>query len=159
VRISPCHADDLAALDALWPRHGLADRFARQEAGQSTFLLARDGDDIVERGEVVWTGPVMPDVLASVGAVPEVNGLAVVADRRGEGIGTALLNAIETEARLRGFAAIGLGVGLDNDKAERLYRRLEFRGDLQYDDCYTTHDASGVAHKVADRCRFLTKQL
>jgi len=159
VRITPCEADDVAALEALWPRVGLADRYARQKAGESTFFLAHDGDDIVGRGEAIWTGPVMTAVREALGVVPEINGLVVVEGRRGEGIGTALLEAIEDEARQRGFAAIGLGVDFDNHEAEKLYRRLGFTGDLRYDDCYTTYDADGVPHDVADPCRFMTKRL
>ena len=52
MRITPCEADDLAVLETLWPRVGLPERFARQQAGDSSFLLASDGGDIVGRGEV-----------------------------------------------------------------------------------------------------------
>ena len=149
----------MAALELLWPRRGCADRYARQVAGESTFYVAHDGEEIVGRGEAHWAGPFMSEVADAIGSVPEINGLEIVAHRRGAGIGTALIAAIEEEARRRGVPAIGLGVGLDNDRAERLYRRLGYVDDLRYEDCYTWIDADDVAHEAADACQFLTKQL
>jgi ribosomal protein S18 acetylase RimI-like enzyme len=143
----------------MWPRQGLPDRLARQESGESTFLLAREGSEVLGRGEIRWSGPFMPEVRAVVGDVPEINGLAVVTDRRGEGIGTGVIAAMEAEARERGVPAIGLGVAVDNVNAARLYRRLGYDGDLRYFDRYTWYDASGDPHDAADPCIFMTKTL
>jgi GNAT superfamily N-acetyltransferase len=159
VQISPCEPGDLAALEALWPLRGCANRYARQVSGESSFLLVRDESEIVGRCEVRWAGPFMPEVQAALGAIPEINGLEVVTDHRGLGIGTAIIGDIEAQARRRGLTAIGLGVALDNHKAERLYRRLGYDGDLRYVDRYTWHDANGQPHDAADDCRFMTKQL
>lgn len=55
---------------------------------------------------------------------PEVV-LAVIADRRGEGIGGAFLEALIAQARTDGFKALSLGVGEANP-AMRLYERHGF---------------------------------
>ena len=47
---------------------------------------------------------------------------------RGQGIGTALINAVEQRARLDGFACVNLEVAVDNSGAIRLYERLGFVG-------------------------------
>jgi GNAT superfamily N-acetyltransferase len=55
---------------------------------------------------------------------PEVV-IAVVPDRRGHGIGGALLEALKAKARADGFAALSLGVAEANP-AMRLYERHGF---------------------------------
>jgi GNAT superfamily N-acetyltransferase len=58
-------------------------------------------------------------------ATPEVSA-AVLPDHRGRGIGTALLGALEREARDRGIDRLSLSVERDNP-AVALYERLGFR--------------------------------
>jgi ribosomal protein S18 acetylase RimI-like enzyme len=56
---------------------------------------------------------------------PEVSA-AVLPDHRGRGIGTALLEALEREARARGIDRLSLSVERDNP-AVALYERVGFR--------------------------------
>lgn len=56
-----------------------------------------------------------------------LDGICVVADRRGEGIGAALLAEIGEEAARRGYSAVRLDVVDGNDRARALYERLGFR--------------------------------
>ena len=58
-------------------------------------------------------------------AIPEIS-IAVVADRRGEGIGGHLLNELAREARRRGITALSLSVEHGN-RSVRLYERHGFR--------------------------------
>lgn len=52
-----------------------------------------------------------------------LDGICVTRDARGQGIGTALLAAIETEAQSRGYPAIRLDVIDSNFRAKALYAR------------------------------------
>ena len=60
------------------------------------------------------------------GGQADVVTLAVAADRWGQGIGTALLNGLLAEAARRGCRDVFLEVRVDNDRAQRLYRRNGF---------------------------------
>ncbi len=55
-----------------------------------------------------------------------IHDLAVVPDRRGQGIGRALLEAAEAEARRRGCCKLTLEVRDDNVRARRLYDGFGF---------------------------------
>jgi ribosomal-protein-alanine N-acetyltransferase len=65
-------------------------------------------------------------LLAQPGAQADVLTLAVAEHRWGEGIGGALLDGLLTEAGRRGCTEIFLEVRVDNDRAQRLYRRRGF---------------------------------
>ena len=65
-------------------------------------------------------------LLAQPGGQADVLTLAVAEHRWGEGIGGALLDGLLTEAGRRGCAEIFLEVRVDNDRAQRLYRRRGF---------------------------------
>lgn len=55
------------------------------------------------------------------------DGLCVASDARGRGTGTALLQALSTEARRRDYAELRLDVVDTNTRAAALYTRLGFR--------------------------------
>lgn len=62
-----------------------------------------------------------------------VHDLAVVPGQRGRGVGRALLNAAEQQARARGCCKLTLEVQDDNTPARQLYERFGFR-DVRYGD-------------------------
>ena len=80
------------------------------------YLVAED------KGVVTGYGGLM----AQSGGQADVLTLAVTADRWGEGIGSALLDGLLAEADRRGCTEIFLEVRVDNDRAQRLYRRRGF---------------------------------
>jgi ribosomal protein S18 acetylase RimI-like enzyme len=55
-----------------------------------------------------------------------LDGLCVEPDARGQGVGTALLDAISAEARVRGYKAVRLDVVDTNPRARALYEREGF---------------------------------
>jgi ribosomal protein S18 acetylase RimI-like enzyme len=55
-----------------------------------------------------------------------LDGLCVIADGRGQGIGSSLMGAIAAEARLRGYASVRLDVIESNERARALYHRLGY---------------------------------
>jgi ribosomal protein S18 acetylase RimI-like enzyme len=82
-----------------------------------------------ERGEVVgFLALAWGFSLESGGKDAFVDELYVVSDRRGCGIGTALLGAAEAACATSGAGALNLVVEHSNIGAERLYRRLGFTG-------------------------------
>ena len=96
------------------------------DEGGALFLAMDDGDivghAICEQeeggGSPTWSGP--PSFLALVD-------LSVLPDRRRDGIGERLMEAVEAEARERGVAALDLMVAGPNEGARRFYERLGFR--------------------------------
>ncbi|MFJ7068997.1 GNAT family N-acetyltransferase [Streptomyces sp. NPDC101115] len=161
--ITPCRAGDVALLDRHLPTPGAptrhADRFARQEAGTGTYLVAWRHGAPVGFGQVRWDGCAAPEVRAAAGDCPEFNGLDVREDLRGQGIGTALIRAAEELVRERGGTLLGLGVGHHNPRAAALYARLGYAPVTAYTDRYAYTDADGVRHERADACTFLVRRL
>jgi ribosomal protein S18 acetylase RimI-like enzyme len=96
--------------------------------GGVTFLAVEDGDVVgfalceqEEGGSPTWEWP--QDFLAIVD-------LIVLPDHRGRGIGEALLNAVEAEARSRGVSALDVNAAAPNELARRFYERNGYRVDL-----------------------------
>ena len=54
----------------------------------------------------------------------------VVPQARGQRVGERLMEAVEAEARARGYEAVDLMVAGPNDGARRFYERLGFTPDL-----------------------------
>lgn len=77
-----------------------------------TLLVAEDGGRIIGYGNVHW----QPLMSQQEGFVSE---LFVAASRRGEGVGTALLEAVKTEARARGCGRLHL----ENFRTKPSYER------------------------------------
>ncbi len=156
-----CRAEDIAVLDRLLPSYSVDGnhraRFARQEAGESTYLIPWLDGRPVGHAEVRWTGCAAPEVSAG---CPEINGLFVWPQAlRSRGIGAALVREAERLARLRGIGVMGLGVGDGNPRAAALYARLGYRPTVTYVDRHAHLDAEGVRHEHADPCVFLVKEL
>ena len=86
------------------------------DPGSRYYLVAEDGGVVTGYG----------GLLAQAGGQADVVTLAVAADRWGQGIGSALLDGLLAEAARRGCTEIFLEVRVDNDRAQRLYRRRGF---------------------------------
>ena len=67
-------------------------------------------------------------LLAPGGGQADVLTVGVVQERWGEGIGAAMLENLLAEAARRGCTEVFLEVRVDNDRAQRLYRRHGFAG-------------------------------
>ena len=97
-----------------WSRQMLVAELQQQPASRY-YLVADDGDAIAGYAGLLgagWQGDVVT--------------LAVATDRWGEGIGSALLEALLTEAARRGCTEVFLEVRADNRRAQDLYRRHDF---------------------------------
>lgn len=148
VQIRRCAPADVALLEAREPaglgfaRHACA----RQERGESTFLVAWSGEVPVGSCEV------------DEGELPLLKNLAVDAAARGRGVGGRLMEAVEDLARPRG--RIACAVGLDNPRARRLYERRGYRGTGQLETCsYEYVDDEGVRRTATETSEMLVKEL
>jgi GNAT superfamily N-acetyltransferase len=164
MEIFACRAEDLDVLQQFMPLYSAdghhAARYARQAAGDSTYLVPWLDGRPVGHVEVRWTGCQAPEVRAANPGCPEVNGLFVWPESlRSHGIGTALIRAAEQLARERGTGVMGLGVGDDNPRAAALYARLGYRPTIPYLDRWAYLDADGVRRERADPCTFLVRKL
>jgi ribosomal-protein-alanine N-acetyltransferase len=101
--------------DEAWSRQMLAGELAEQP--RSRYYLVADDDGAI----AAYAG------LLVAGAQADVLTLAVAAGRWGRGIGSALLEALLTEAARRGCTEVFLEVRTDNIRAQRLYQRYGFR--------------------------------
>jgi ribosomal protein S18 acetylase RimI-like enzyme len=107
IEIRPLTGEELARADARLPLH-------RLDRAESNYLVAWDGEAPVGQVCIEWTEP------------PELQDLWVVPERRGGGVGRALIARVEREAATRGHPRLLLSVGAGNDYALDLYRRLGY---------------------------------
>lgn len=76
------------------------------------------------------------------------------------GVGTAIIAAVEEEARQRGLNRVNLEVGVANDAARRLYERLGFAecGEATWDS-WTIHREDGSTFEEGEMCVPMVKEL
>ena len=124
VEVRPIGRDDVHAVAAMeealfgadaWSPEMLATEVTADPASRY-YIVADDNGVIAGFG----------GLLAQRGGQADVLTLAVAEHRWGEGIGSALLDGLLTEAGRRGCTEIFLEVRVDNDRAQRLYRRRGF---------------------------------
>lgn len=123
-------------------------------AGRVTVLVAVLREFPVAQECIVWSG------LAHLPGVPHVQSLRTMVPLQGMGIGSALLQAAETLARRRGYPRMGLSVAVDNESAERLYRRLGYQSaGASYQDQWTLINARGEPVIFSEKVHDLVKRL
>jgi hypothetical protein len=85
MEIAACRAEDVDELERFMPSNSVAGRhgarFARQEAGGSTYLIPWLDGRPVGHAEVRWNGCEAPEVRAALPGCPEINGLLVWPER------------------------------------------------------------------------------
>lgn len=119
--------------------------FARQEAGDATYLVAREEQEVLGNVLVVGT---------------ELRHLQVNESARGQGLGTALIRAAEDVLAEQGHTEATIGVGLDNARARALYLRLGYvpTGHTET-TTYTYVDDDGRRRKATETDELLRKDL
>lgn len=163
MEIRPCRAEDVEVLETFIctgsSRHHKA-RYAAQEAGESTFLIAWRGDVPVGHVSLLVRSK-YADVEARHPSLREINALGVPRAERRHGVATALMIEAERLAFEAGAAALGLACDENNPPALTLYRGLGFvrwsGGEVV--DLWTSRADDGVETLHADRCRYYVKAL
>ena len=105
---------DLFGEDA-WSPEMLASELAGEPGGRYYLVAEKDGL-LAGYAGLLAPGRGQADVLT----------IAVIKERWSEGIGGALLEGLLAEAGRRGCTEVFLEVRVDNDRAQRLYRRYGF---------------------------------
>lgn len=114
---------DIPAVDALeqalfpadaWPAYMFYDELSQPDT--RTYYVAVDA-----AGTVLGYAGVM-----CIPPIADVQTIAVVPEREGQGIGTALLTTLVNDARAFGARDVLLEVRADNPRAQRLYRWFGF---------------------------------
>ena len=97
-------------------------------AGDAFVLVARRGGAVAGYAFVAIEGP---DPVWYTGDLrAELRHLSVADGERGNGVGTALLDAMDAELERRGVEDVEIGVDTANHDAVRLYERRGFRADF-----------------------------
>ncbi|GAA2624429.1 hypothetical protein GCM10010399_64740 [Dactylosporangium fulvum] len=161
LEVRPASEHELALVAArLGEGPFLTERLARQSEDKGVLLVAWLRGDPV--GCVyVWLEDAEEDGLQEyLPGVPLLNRLVVVPEWRNNLIGTTLVRAAEQVAKDRGRKQVALGIALDNNRAERLYRRLGF---VEWEhgllDTYYVVFKDGNEVREPERCRILVKDL
>jgi [ribosomal protein S18]-alanine N-acetyltransferase len=122
-RIRPMTGSDLAVVEELeralfpldaWPLQMFEDELAQPET--RSYFVAVDAQDRV----LAYAG------LMCIEPIADVQTIAVVPEREGQGIGTQLLTLLIEEAGRRKAKDVLLEVRADNPRAQRLYRWFGF---------------------------------
>ncbi|MGW0808791.1 GNAT family N-acetyltransferase [Nonomuraea sp. NPDC002799] len=137
------------------------DRLALQDAGHGFLLVAWERE--VPLGDVyVWLAPAEePELRAHLEGVALLTHLEVVPWRRNELIGTQLLRGAEQRLHREGHPRVALGVGLDNQDAQRLYRRCgytEWRHGV-ITTTETVYSPDGGYEHRPEKCRIMVREL
>ncbi len=115
-----------AVVAALGQEWFFRDRLVRQDLGNGELFVAWAGATPV--GDVyLWRErPIEAPVWEHLRWTPIFNHLEVSPAWQNRGVGTALVRAAEEHAAALGYWRVGLGVGVDNPAARRLYERLGY---------------------------------
>jgi len=146
-------------VSTLGQRPYFVDRLARQDRGEGVVLVAWSYGHPV--GDVyLWRAPANePQIRMHLPGVPMLNHLEVRPDHRGRGIGTVIVDHAEQVASQLGYQRVALGVGIDNPRAHRLYRRLGYVdwGHGRVETSYATSAPDGSVRRFAETIHILLK--
>jgi ribosomal protein S18 acetylase RimI-like enzyme len=92
------------------------------ESGRGFLALARDGGAVVGYA-FVRLEQGSDDTFPMGEQYGELYSLSVARERRGRGVGTALLDLVDAELASRGIAALTVAVTIGNSDAQRFYER------------------------------------
>jgi GNAT superfamily N-acetyltransferase len=112
----------------LWYAEGWADRLRWQSRLQLVQVVAWDGTTPLGRGMLLFAEDEDYSESAARERCAEVRDLSVAEPFRRRGVATAIMAFLEQEARIAGYARIGLSVSLDeaHAPARSLYERLGY---------------------------------
>lgn len=136
-------------------------RFSWQQAGKALYLIAWQGTTFLGHLMLVWEGENVEPIRSSLSRCPNISNFYVVSEYRSQSIGSHMLDWIESAVRWRGYEQIGLGVAIENTRAQALYARRGYRdsGLGEYADEWEWFDDEGKVHVQRDICIYMIKPL
>ncbi|MEC3920007.1 GNAT family N-acetyltransferase [Nocardia sp. CDC160] len=161
--IRECGEQDLEFLEHCLPtgeNRAHEAHFRRQQQGLGTLLVAWIDEMPCGTCVINWTGPIHPAARVAFPDCPELCFLQIAAVSRNQGIGTALIAAVEERVLARGLTHVGLAVEVTNADALRLYKRLGYIDTgLVATTEYSVWDEFGVKKDLVETDCYLLKEL
>ena len=146
------------------PARNAATHHARlnlQDDGTLVYLIAWIEDTPVGHGMLLWNGPTGSPKQHIDQPCPYVEDLWVRNGLRSRGIGARILAEMTMLAIAHGYRAVSLSVGIDNDRAIDLYKRMGFSATQT--PAFTLSGmvtaADGETHFWSERCQYMLKSL
>jgi ribosomal protein S18 acetylase RimI-like enzyme len=135
-------------------------RYGKQQRGEALYLIAWLREQPVGHLLINWAGNSSAQA-AAIGPCPTLEDIAVSPVYQSRGIGSRLMEAAEELVRERGYARMGLDVGLENHGARRLYERRGYEdiGLGEQELRWSYIDAAGQEQWEGEVCNFLVKDL
>jgi ribosomal protein S18 acetylase RimI-like enzyme len=117
VEIRECAEGDPDLLERHMPTGGHdahPHHFARQRAGTGTYLIAWRETLPVGCCLILWDGSFAPEIREALPDAVEISNVHVHPEARGQGVGTALIQAAEHRIGTRRRCVVTIGVAVDN---------------------------------------------
>ena len=164
IGIRICQEKDIAALNKAIVSHGdwHRKRFEAQRQGGTNYLIAWEGDIPVGHLNLIWSGSDQAQVHEYVQDCPELSAIWVwPPEKRSSGIGKKLIAQAEELVASKGYAKVGLGVRITNERAKNLYEKLGYKDWKHgiYRNCYTNFNRDGTKVEHDDPSYYLIKNL
>lgn len=156
-------ASELEIIEAAFPSGDATkhqSRFDMQMQDGANYLFAWFQGVPIGHVLLRWHGTLDEPIASSLRDCPHVEDLFVQKEYRSEGIGTTLLNAVESSVKERGFNRMGLAVGTENSNAKRLYERLGYVETSfgAFDSCWVEVDKHGESKEYRESVVYLVKR-
>jgi len=137
------------------------ERLGKQDAGKAIYLIAWCRNFPVGHVLLEWSGTTDEPMQSQLVHCPNLEDLYVIPQYRSKGVGTYLLQEAEARAQQGGYHRIGLGVGVDNSGARRLYQHLGYEGGYfgEYKSRGSYIDQEGKEQNWEETCIYLVKPL
>lgn len=137
-----------------------ASSLQEQADGDLDILVAWCRGTPVGIGFIGWRRRHAPQIARRWHNVPEIYRLLVPLRYRSLGVGSRLIDEMESLAAARDCDAIGLGVSHGNPRARMLYERRGYDADaVEFLNEYTVVDRQGRSQTIRDRSVYLVKRL
>ncbi|MGE0674947.1 MAG: GNAT family N-acetyltransferase [Methylibium sp.] len=131
-----------------------------QAGGDLDILVAWYRGVPIGIGFVGWRRQHAPQITQRWRDIPEIYRLFVPLRYRSLGVGSRLMDEMESLAAARGCEAIGLGVSHGNPRARALYERRGYDADaVEFLNEYAVVDRQGRSQTISDRSVYLVKRV